>query len=52
MERIVIATQEDAALVVSMAERAVEDGALIIGARLTRNEFTAFVEMLDRQEIN
>ena len=39
-----IATQEDAALVVAMAQQALEDAALIEGARLTLPEARAMFE--------
>ena len=43
-----VASQEDAALVVAMAERAAEDGALILGARLTKDEFNALEARLEK----
>ena len=44
-----IATQEDATLVVALAQRAADDRALILGAGLTRNEFNALAALLDKE---
>ena len=48
-----LSSQEDAALVVALlvalAQRAAEDGPLIIGSGLTRDEFNALAALLDKE---